>query len=150
MKSGLPRTGALLLSRPRVPPFPRILGTDKSLCIEAQQLVAVGKPDAPQHDDDDGGRDSGGPIDPQLVRDLPLARVAEGEEGGAEQSLENSTGQRSAVSANGLAVRLHTHTEMKVAGRKIMVRRAMDFMTLLSWRAMVLYAYTPVSHGLGQ
>lgn len=29
---------------------------------------------------------------------------------------------------------------MKVAGRKIMVRSAIDFMTLLSWRARLLNA----------
>ena len=34
-----------------------------------------------------------------------------------------------------------TLTEMKVAGRKIMVRSAIDFMTLLSWRARLLKAY---------
>jgi hypothetical protein len=36
------------------------------------------------------------------------------------------------------ALRVPTRTEMKVAGRKIMVRSAMDFMTLLSWRARLL------------
>ncbi len=36
--------------------------------------------------------------------------------------------------------RVLVHTEMKVGGRKIMPRSAIDFMTLLSWRARLLKA----------
>jgi hypothetical protein len=37
--------------------------------------------------------------------------------------------------------KLSRRTEINVAGRKIIVRRAIDFMTLLSWRARLLKAY---------
>jgi hypothetical protein len=38
-----------------------------------------------------------------------------------------------------------THTEEKVAGRKTMVKSAMDLTTVLSWWTMLLKACTPVS-----
>lgn len=42
------------------------------------------------------------------------------------------------VSAALNMIKVTMHTEKKVAGRKTMVKSAMDFMTVLSWRARLL------------
>lgn len=48
------------------------------------------------------------------------------------------------VSAAPNMIKVTMHTEKKVAGRKTMVKSAMDLMTVLSWRARVLSSWARV------
>ena len=60
-----------------------------------------------------------------------LAKLCSSEEGAGDLNWERYSQDRVRADKNG-------HTEMKVAGRKIMVNSAIDFMTLLSCLAMLL------------
>jgi hypothetical protein len=59
-------------------------------------VVALGKPDAPENNNDDGSGDGGDPIDPEPTRHLPAPVVAKVEEGGAEEGLVCPLEKRSA------------------------------------------------------
>jgi hypothetical protein len=88
----------------------------------------------PDDHDQKGRRDGDHPIYPNLRGGVQLV-VPVGEERGAEESLSGVS-----ATARKVAGKWRRHTEMNVAGRNVMVRSAIDFITRLSCWARRLYA----------